>query len=101
MSGTAQVHRCIDPIARGETAEIRRDLRDTADEARAAKATADGLSWKLNLVLAGVGATFALLVALVGWTVSRVDLIEDRTRAAAALYARDTAREECARLSRP
>lgn len=59
--------------------KIDRALRDS----HAARVMASGMSWKLNFILTGVGATFAMLLGLVAWTVSRVDGIEARSIAAA------------------
>ena len=59
--------------------KIDRALRDS----HAARVMATGMSWKLNFILTGVGATFAMLLGLVAWTVARVDGIEARSIAAA------------------
>ena len=56
--------------------KIDRALRDS----HAARVMATGMSWKLNFILTGVGATFAMLLGLVAWTVARVDGIEATRR---------------------
>lgn len=67
---------------------------------REARSLAESLAWKLNLVLSGVGATFALVVGLAVWTVQRVDTIARDVRAAAVQEARTEARDVAGEASK-
>jgi hypothetical protein len=62
----------------------------------AAADAATNFGWKLNVILAGVAATFLTVVGLAGWTVARVDRIEVTVRDVARSDARTVAREEVA-----
>lgn len=46
-------------------------------------APAAAIGWKVNVILIGVGGTFAAVIGLVRWTVERVDQIEVRAVTAA------------------
>lgn len=65
-----------------------------------ARSMAKMFAWKLNLVLSGVGATFALVVGLAVWTVQRVDTIARDVRAAAVQEARTEARDVAGEASK-
>lgn len=60
---------------------------------REARSLAENLGWKLNLVLAGVGSTFAMVVGLAVWTLQRVDAIARDVREIATQTARVEARD--------
>jgi hypothetical protein len=75
-------------------------------------APADAMSWKLNVILTGVGMTFVTVLGLVKWTIDRVEQVEARAVEAAEVRAtsvadkaineaRDEWREELARLKAP
>ena len=67
------------------------DSCDALSVAAKAEQRVEGLSWKLNVILAGVASTIMILIGLVGWTVARVDQIEAR--------AIDAAKTEASRVA--
>lgn len=96
MTGTTGGH-----VGMGKLAIPPRCDRDAClgeSEARSVRAADAALNfgWKLNVILAGVAATFATTVGLAGWTMTRVDRIEVTVRESAKSDARMVAREEVA-----
>lgn len=66
-----------------DTTAITCDPCEARRQAERAEMHVEGIAWKLNVILAGVASTVALLVALAAWTMARVDQIESRAIAAA------------------
>lgn len=97
---TPPAERLRDTLRREEAARITLDARVTHAEGQAqaaevtSKCTAakvEGLDWKINLILAGVGASFGTLVVLAAWTVISLQKATSETRTIAGQEARAVA----------